>query len=69
MIHKCLSPLESNRGQGMAEYIIIVILVAIIVLVGIRLFGGSVINQFNNATNEIDSLESDGGGGALPGTN
>lgn len=52
--------IRSERGQGMAEYIIIVILVAIIVLVGIRLFGKSVINQFNNATEEVDTLESGG---------
>ena len=49
--------LKSERGQGMAEYIIIVILVAIIVLVAIRLFGKSVFNQFNNATAEIDTLQ------------
>jgi Flp pilus assembly pilin Flp len=46
-----------EKGQGMAEYIIIVILVAIIVLVGIRLFGESIINQFNNATGQIDELQ------------
>lgn len=46
----------NERGQGMAEYIIIVILVAIIVLVGVKLFGKSVINQFNNATEEVDDL-------------
>ena len=49
--------LLNERGQGMAEYIIIVILVAIIVLVGIRLFGKSVINQFNNATEEVNTLQ------------
>ena len=48
---------RKERGQGMAEYIIIVILIAIIVLVGVRLFGKSVINQFNNATGEIDTLK------------
>ena len=48
---------DNERGQGMAEYIIIVILVAIIVLVGVRLFGKSVINQFNNATSEVDTLK------------
>lgn len=46
-----------ERGQGMAEYIIIVILVAIIVLVAIRLFGRSVFNQFQNATEEVDTLQ------------
>lgn len=50
---------SGERGQGMAEYIIIVILVAIIVLVGIRLFGKSIINQFNNATGEIDQLKTE----------
>ncbi len=49
--------IRGERGQGMAEYIIIVILVAIIVLVGIRLFGKSVINQFNEATEEVDTLQ------------
>lgn len=49
---------KSERGQGMAEYIIIVILVAIIVLVAIRLFGKSVFNQFQNATEEVDTLQS-----------
>lgn len=47
---------KDERGQGMAEYIIIVILVAIIVLVAIRLFGKSVFNQFGNATQQIDTL-------------
>lgn len=52
-----------ERGQGMAEYIIIVILIAIIVLVAIRLFGKSVYNQFSNAKNEVDTLQSDAPGG------
>jgi pilus assembly protein Flp/PilA len=51
---------RDERGQGLAEYIIIVILVAIIVLVAVRLFGKSVFNQFGNATQQIDTL---GGGG------
>lgn len=50
---------NDERGQGMAEYIIIVILVAIIVLVAIRLFGKSVYNQFGNATEAVDELQSD----------
>lgn len=47
---------NNERGQGLAEYIIIVILVAIIVLVAVRLFGRSVFNQFGNATQQIDDL-------------
>lgn len=50
---------NNERGQGMAEYIIIVILVAIIVLVAIRFFGRSVYNQFGNATEAVDDLRKD----------
>ncbi len=57
---------QHERGQGMAEYIIIVILVAIIVLVAIRLFGKSITSQFENATTEVDEL---GGDVTSPGTN
>lgn len=48
---------KDERGQGLAEYIIIVILVAIIVLVAVKFFGKSVFNQFENATNQIDTLQ------------
>ena len=58
-----LSSLRRNeKGQGMAEYIIIVILVAIIVLVAIKLFGKSIFNQFSNAQQEIDTLQEDAPG-------
>ena len=60
--------LQDNRGQGLAEYIIIVILVAIIVLVAVRLFGRSVFNQFGNATSQIEDLGA-GGPTTSPGTN
>ncbi len=53
---------NGESGQGLAEYIIIVILVAIIVLVAVRIFGRSVFNQFGNATGQIDDL----GGGDVP---
>ena len=49
--------LSNERGQGMAEYAIMVILVAIIVLVSVRLFGESVFDQFENAQNEIETLQ------------
>ena len=55
---------RNNRGQGLAEYIIIVILVAIIVLVAVRFFGKSVFNQFGNATQQIDTLGESSSGGS-----
>ena len=42
-------------GQGMAEFIILVMLVAVIVLVGVRLFGRSVRCSFSSASAQIDS--------------
>jgi len=57
---------KNEQGQGLAEYIIIVILVAIIVLVAVRLFGRSVFNQFGNATSQISDL---GAGAPTGGTN
>lgn len=54
------SPFSGGRfgsaGQGMTEYIIIVILVAIVILVSIKMFGSSVGNQFTSATDEISTL-------------
>jgi len=55
-MNKLANRLKNERGQGLAEYIIIVILVAIIVLVAVRFFGTSITNQFENATGEIDTL-------------
>ncbi len=60
---------QNEGGQGLAEYIIIVILVAIIVLVAVRLFGRSVFNQFGNATSQIEDLGAGAGSGTNPGTN
>ena len=48
---------RKEKGQGMAEYIIIVMLVAILVLIGVRFFGNSIFNQFNNATSGIEELD------------
>ena len=53
------SRVRNERGQGLAEYIIIVILVAIIVLVAVRFFGKEVYNKFENATNEVRDLKKD----------
>lgn len=45
-----------EAGQGLTEYIIIVVVVAILVLIGIRYFGSSIGNQFSGARDEISSL-------------
>ncbi|MCC6932493.1 MAG: hypothetical protein IT292_04470 [Deltaproteobacteria bacterium] len=52
-----LNFLKNKKGQGMAEYIIIVMLVAILVLIGVKFFGNSIFQQFNNATSGIEQLD------------
>ena len=44
----------SNSGQGLAEFIILVVVVALIVLASVRLFGKSVSCEFDEASREID---------------
>ena len=49
--------MSSEAGQGMAEYIIIAIIVAVAVIVAIRMYGGSLTGQLQNATDEIASVK------------
>ena len=44
-----------EAGQGLAEYLVIAVIVAIVVIVGIRYFGGTITNQFENVSGTIDS--------------
>ena len=46
---------SSEAGQGLAEYLVIVVIIAILVIVGIRYFGGSITNQFENVSGTIES--------------
>jgi len=47
--------MQRKQGQGMTEYIIIVVLVAIAVLVAVRLFGGTVSEKFDGSESTIDT--------------
>ncbi len=42
-----------TNGQGLAEYLIIVVIVAVAVILAIRYFGGSVGNQFSDANQKL----------------
>lgn len=46
--------LSGKRGQGMTEYILIVALIAIVVIAGVKLFGGKVNDGFKNAAKSIE---------------
>ncbi|MCL2144991.1 MAG: hypothetical protein FWH43_05840 [Endomicrobia bacterium] len=50
--------LRSARGQGMVEYILIVVVVVGLVLVGYRAFGGKVKEAFNEGGNQIEAESS-----------
>ena len=54
---KKMSLRPDQKGQGIAESIVIVILVSIIIIIGVRLFGKSVIDQFNQVTGETGTLK------------
>lgn len=45
--------LKNNKGQGMVEYILIVVVVVGLVLVGYRAFGGKVKEEFAKGAEEI----------------
>ncbi len=44
-----------KSGQGMTEYIIIVVLVAIAVLIAVKVFGGTVREKFNGSESTVNS--------------
>lgn len=53
--------LKGRKGQGMVEYILIVALVAILVIAGIRMFGGKIKGLFDSATDKIATEGRDAG--------
>jgi len=47
--------LRNKKGQGMVEYILIIVLVVIVVIAGVRLFGDKIYSLFNYSTNKIST--------------
>ena len=45
--------LRNKNGQGMVEYILIIVLVVIVVIAGVNLFGGKVNSLFEDSPNKI----------------
>jgi pilus assembly protein Flp/PilA len=43
-----VSPAEDREGQGMVEYALILVLVALVVIVILALFGPAIGNMFSN---------------------
>jgi Flp pilus assembly pilin Flp len=46
--------LRSRKGQAMTEYILIIALIAILVIAGVRLFGGKIKDAFSSSGNKVE---------------
>jgi len=47
--------LKNKKGQGMVEYILIIVLVVIIVIAGLKLFGSNLKQMFDTSNQKIQS--------------
>lgn len=47
--------LKNKKGQGMVEYILIIVLVVIVVIAGLKLFGGNIKKMFDTSNQQIQS--------------
>jgi Flp pilus assembly pilin Flp len=48
--------IEDKRGAGMAEYVILVAVIAILCIIAFQAFGGAVSGQANNQAGSIQGL-------------
>ena len=47
--------LKNKKGQGMVEYILIIVLIVIIALVGVKMFGGQLNSLFEKTSTKIET--------------
>ena len=45
--------INSEKGQGLLEYALIIVLIALVVILAVTLFGTTLGNTFNFITNQI----------------
>ncbi len=48
-------PTEGQRGQGLVEYALIIVLVAIVVIVALTLLGPAIADMFDGITRNLES--------------
>lgn len=51
--------LNEEKGQGMTEYILIVVLIAVAAIVVVKLFGKQIAGLFKKSTEKIDKETKD----------
>ncbi|MDR3243346.1 MAG: hypothetical protein LBT79_01215 [Elusimicrobiota bacterium] len=49
--------IKCRKGQGMVEYILIVVIVVVLVFIGFKFFGGKVKDQFTNMGTQIGNAD------------
>lgn len=60
-----LLPVEDEEGQGLIEYALILILVAMVVLIALTILGPRIGNIFSNIVAGMGHIPQTGGGGLL----
>lgn len=65
MVQNVLNILKDERGQGMAEYGLIIALIAVVCIVAITFLGGQLKDKFEFVGKEIENKGVPGGGGGL----
>ena len=53
-----MNMLYADRGQGLVEYALILVFVAVIVLVALQVLGPTVGNMFTNVNTELERVTS-----------
>jgi pilus assembly protein Flp/PilA len=49
----CFTPLKNKKGQGLVEYALILVLIAIVVIVAMQILGRTTSNTFSNVASTI----------------
>lgn len=55
MSHFLTTLWNDESGQDLAEYVLLLVLIAVVVAAAILLFRNAIINGFNRATEQLDS--------------
>lgn len=63
MFEKCKTVLKSQKGQGLAEYGLIIALIAVVAIGALALLGPSIADKFFQVQQEIENAAPAGGGG------
>lgn len=63
MLQKYKNILSNQKGQGLAEYGLIIALIAVVCIVAVTLLGGTIKGKFEELNQGFEGAGGDGGGG------